>query len=143
MQVPSGIIMIADDDPNDVQLLEIAFKMVGVPNPIRVVQDGRETLAYLTGEGEYADRDRFPLPFVVILDWTFLLRSGMEVLSAVRKSDKIGNLCIVVLTSSVDPTNRESALRAGADLFLQKPSGSFLDCVRAIIEFWERCETPG
>jgi CheY-like chemotaxis protein len=142
MDSPAGTILIADDDPNDVQLIEIAFKMLGVTNPVRVTHDGRDAITYLNGEREYADRSRHPLPFVVILDWTFLLRSGLEVLTAVRKSDRIGKLCVVVLTSSPDPGSRESALRAGADLFLQKPNGSFVDCVRKIVEFWHRCETP-
>jgi CheY-like chemotaxis protein len=120
----------------------LAFKMLGVPNPVEVIHDGRGAIAYLNGEGEYADRSRHPLPFVVILDWTFLLRSGLEVLTTIRNSDKIGKLCVVVLTSSPDSDSRESALRAGADLFLQKPIGSFVDCVREIIEFWQRFEPP-
>src|SRR4051812_11022185 len=103
MEAPMGTILIADDDPNDVGLIDIAFKMLGVTNPVRTVHDGREAMAYLNGEGEYADRSRYPLPFIVILDWTFLLRSGLEVLTEIRKSDRIGKLCVVVLTSSPDP----------------------------------------
>jgi CheY-like chemotaxis protein len=142
MTAPKGIILIADDNSNDVRLIEIALKMLGVTNPVRVTSDGREAIAYLTGEGDFADRARYPLPFILMLDWTFLIRSGLDVLTAVRDKYKVGKLCIVVMTSSLDPVNRESALRAGADLFLQKPNGSFLDCMRAIIEFWQRCETP-
>jgi CheY-like chemotaxis protein len=143
MEAPSGTILIADDDANDVRLIEIAFAMLGIPNPIRVASDGNDAIAYLRGEGDYVDRHRHPLPFVVILDWTFLLHSGLEVLKAVRNSDKLGKLCVVVLTSSPDPGSREAALQAGADLFLKKPNGGFVECVREIIQFWQHCETPG
>ena len=60
------------------RLIEIAFTMLGIPNPIRVTSDGDDAIAYLRGEGDYADRTRYPLPFIVILDWTFLLRSGLH-----------------------------------------------------------------
>jgi CheY-like chemotaxis protein len=143
MEAPIGTILIADDDANDVRLIEIAFSMLGIPNPIRVTPDGNDAIAYLRGEGDYVDRNQFPLPFVVILDWTFLLRSGLEVLKAIRDSVQLRKLCVVVLTSSPDPSNREAALQAGADLFLKKPTGGFVECVREIIEFWRRCETPG
>jgi CheY-like chemotaxis protein len=142
MESTIGTILIADDNLNDVQLIEIAFKTLGVPNPIRVAADGKDAIAYLHGEGEYADRSQYPLPFIVILDWTFLLRSGLEVLRSVRNSENLGKLCIVVMTSSPDPQSRETAIRAGADLFLQKPTGGFVECMRQIIEFWHHCEMP-
>jgi CheY-like chemotaxis protein len=68
MTAPKGIILIADDNSNDVRLIEIALKMLGVTNPVRVTSDGREAIAYLTGEGDFADRARYPLPFILMLN---------------------------------------------------------------------------
>ena len=55
-------ILQAEDDPGDVFLLQRAFRLEQVPNPLQTVRDGEEALAYLTGEGQFADRARYPLP---------------------------------------------------------------------------------
>jgi len=82
------------------------------------------------------------LPFIVILDWKPLRLSGLEVLTKLRSRQKIGKLCVVVLSGSEYPGDREAALRAGADLFLSKDSGHFSSVVETILQFWSRCETP-
>src|SRR5690349_295777 len=125
--MPAAIetILIVDDDQNDVALLRHAFEKLGKNNPVHVCEDGACALAYLDGKGDYADRQRFPLPFIVILDWKLLRLSGLEVLNTIRSRQRIGKLCVVVLSGSEHPQDREAALQAGADLFLGKAGGQF------------------
>jgi len=49
-------ILVVEDDPNDCFLIERAFREIGVTSPIHVVHDGSEAIAYMSGEGKYADR---------------------------------------------------------------------------------------
>ena len=60
-------ILYADDDENDVFFLERALTVAEITNPLQVVGSGEEVMDYLSGQGIYADRARFPLPF-----WLFL-----------------------------------------------------------------------
>jgi CheY-like chemotaxis protein len=143
MSAPIETILIVDDDANDVELLRHAFQKLGNANPVHVCEDGASALDYLDGKGHYADREKFPLPFIVILDWKLLRVSGLDVLRKIRGRQEIGKLCVVVLSGSESPADREAALQAGADLFLRKAGGQFLEVVTTILQFWARCETPG
>jgi hypothetical protein len=67
MSVGSWALLLVEDDPNDVVLMERAFRKARLANPLQVVADGEQAIAYLSGSGEYADRERHPLP-VLILD---------------------------------------------------------------------------
>jgi len=61
-------ILQVEDDPNDVFLLQHAMKRVGITNPVQIARDGQEAIDYLQGAGKFADRDKFPLPCLVLLD---------------------------------------------------------------------------
>jgi CheY-like chemotaxis protein len=61
-------ILYAEDDPNDVVLLQHAFRAAEISNPLHVAKDGQEAIDYLAGAGEFADRARYPLPCLLIMD---------------------------------------------------------------------------
>src|ERR1051325_1367965 len=64
-------ILLAEDDENDVFLMGRAFDRAGIPNPLFVVHNGQEAIDYLSGKGAYAQRDKHPLPGLLLLDLTF------------------------------------------------------------------------
>ena len=57
-----------EDDENDVMFMRFACKAAQLPNPIHTVRDGQEAVDYLSGTGQFADRARFPLPILVLLE---------------------------------------------------------------------------
>jgi len=61
-------ILLVEDNPDDVILIECALEDAGIANPLHVIEDAEKAIASLSGEGEYADRDVYPLPRVVFLD---------------------------------------------------------------------------
>ncbi|HEX7960062.1 MAG TPA: hypothetical protein VF493_09100, partial [Terriglobales bacterium] len=63
-----GTVLLIEDDPSDAMLIQRAFQKIGVHNPIASVSHGDTALAYLEGINEYADRVKFPLPILIILD---------------------------------------------------------------------------
>ena len=71
MSAREGVILLAEDDPNDVLLIQRAFQRSLVANPLQVVRDGEEALAYLSGQGLFADRERPPTAIIDIksLNW--------------------------------------------------------------------------
>lgn len=131
-------ILVVEDDENDACFLLAAFKKVGVSNPIRTVRDGREAQAYLTGTGPYSDREKFPLPYLVLLDLKLPHVMGLEVLKWMRAKPEFDSSIVVVLTASQDMRDVETAYRLQANAFLVKPNGmhQLQVLVQSIKDFW-------
>jgi CheY-like chemotaxis protein len=131
-------ILLVEDDANDVILIRRAFAKAEIKNPVYTVEDGDAAVAYLAGEGTYADRDDHPLPGVVLLDLKLPRRSGLEVLEWVRQSPTLRRLPIVVLTSSRESADVNRAYDLGANSYLVKPVGfdALTDLVRILQGYW-------
>jgi CheY-like chemotaxis protein len=130
-------ILQVDDDPNDIFLLEHAMKKMGVMNPIQVVTDGQQAMDYLRGAGKFADRKKFPLPCLVLLDLKLPYVMGLEVLRGIRAQPGRA-LTVIILTASAENADIEAAYRLGANGFLTKPTeaNKLREMVKAIKDFW-------
>jgi CheY-like chemotaxis protein len=127
-------ILLAEDDPNDVLLIQRAFQKAGMRHVLKVVGDGEEAIAYLSGEGPFADRERFPKPFLLLLDLKMPGADGFEVLRWVRAEPETKRLLVVVLTSSNLQADVDRAYDLGANSYLVKPV-SFDEMVNMIQRF--------
>ena len=114
-------ILLVEDDDNDVVLIQHAFKKAGLKESLKVVRSGEQAIEYLSGEGDYADRDRFPLPFLLLLDLKMPGTNGFEVLQWVRAEPDLKRLLVVVLTSSNLQADVDRAYELGANSYLVKP----------------------
>src|SRR6266478_6497190 len=128
------IILLVEDDPNDVLLIQRAFQKAGLHNTLKVVRNGDQAMEYLNGENSYADRERFPLPFLVLLDLKMPGTDGFEVLAWARNSPNLKRLLVVVLTSSNLQADVDKAYELGANYYLVKPV-EFDDMVNLIQRF--------
>jgi CheY-like chemotaxis protein len=128
------IILLVEDDPNDVLLIQRAFQKAGLQNSLKVVRNGDEAIEYLSGEEDYSDRDRFPLPFLILLDLKMPGTDGFEVLGWARNVPNLKRLLIVVLTSSNLQSDVDKAYELGANSYLVKPV-EFDDMVNLIKRF--------
>ena len=107
-------ILLVEDSSQDANLILAAFKKWGVSNPVHVVHDGEQALEYLSGQGQFADRQRHPLPCLALLDLHLPLMSGFEVLQWIRSQPELASLPVVVLSGTKDPSHFEEAQRLGA-----------------------------
>jgi len=130
-------ILQVDDDPNDVFLLAHAMKKAGVANPIQVATDGKQAIDYLRGAGEFADRDKFPFPCLMLMDLKLPHVMGLDVLKWVREQPGMV-LVVVLLTASAENSDIAAAYALGANGFLVKPpqAHKLVDMVKAIRDFW-------
>ena len=116
----SGILLV-EDDSNDVLFIQRAFRRSKLENSMQVVRDGDEAVAYLSGDGKYADRNLYPLPGMILLDLKLPRRSGLEVLEWIRNQPVIKRIPVVILTSSKENADVNTAYDIGVNSYLLKP----------------------
>jgi CheY-like chemotaxis protein len=134
----TSVILLAEDRDDDVVLITRAFRQAYVTNPLYVVRDGAEAIAYLSGEGRYNNREEFPLPDLLLLDLKMPRVDGFEVLNWIRQQPTLGALRVVVLTSSDELRDVNRAYRLGANSFMVKPL-DFEDVVhmgQCLTKYW-------
>ncbi len=128
-------VLLVEDDPNDVLLIQRAFRKANVVAPLQVVHHGEAAVAYLEGQGEYADRERYPPPILMLLDMKLPRRSGLGVLSWMRQHEALQAPPVVALTSSGEPTDILRAYDLGARSYYVKPASfpDLLDLVKVLV----------
>ena len=114
-------ILLIEDNDDDAELAQMAFRAARVDNPLVRVRDGVEGLDYLFGTGEHSQRDRTLQPAVVLLDLKLPRLDGHEVLEAIRANPLTRHLPVVVLTSSAEDKDRLAAYDHCANSYVQKP----------------------
>jgi CheY-like chemotaxis protein len=138
MTTTDRAILLVEDNDDDIFLMRRALKGARIANPLQVVEDGQQAVDYLSGNGQYADRDQFPFPAVVFLDLKLPMKSGLDVLDWIRKQPQFDNLVILVLTSSSEPSDLKRAYSLGANSYLVKPptAEQLLDLAKAFKWYW-------
>ena len=135
-----GVILLAEDREDDILLIRRAFRKAFITNPLQVVRDGEEAIAYLSGEGKYSNRSEYPLPDLMLLDLKMPRMDGFEVLEWIRRQPGLSSLRVVVLTASDHMHDVNSAYKLGANSFLVKPM-DFEDVVhlgKFLTTYWLR-----
>ncbi len=131
-------ILLVEDDENDVFFLQRAFKQAKIANPLHRVHDGEEAITYLCGEAEFADREKYPLPYLLLLDLKMPRKNGFEVIAWVREQPGLKRLPIVVLTSSREDPDINRAYELGANTYLVKPVkfDGLVEMMRTLHLYW-------
>ena len=111
-----------EDDQDDAFFVKKAFQKAAVQTPLVFVTRGQEAIAYLNGDAPYADREKYPLPGLILLDLGLPLVDGFDVLKWVRNQPRFAQLRVVVLTGSEE--KRAACYALGADSFMVKPLAS-------------------
>ncbi len=121
MTPESKCILLVEDNTDDEILTMMAFKENNIMNTIVVAHDGAEALDYLFATGKYANRDRYQLPQVVLLDLKLPKIDGLEVLQQIRGSELTRLLPVVILTSSKEDMDMLQSYQLGANSYIRKP----------------------
>ena len=125
------VILVAEDDENDIFLMQKAFERAGVPNPVQIVRNGQEAIDYLSGVGPFGQRDKHPLPGLVLLDLKMPWMDGFDVLKWLRGRAQFNMLPVVVLTSSKLQADVDQSRQLGVYDYRVKPH-AFSDLVRLV-----------
>lgn len=137
-------ILLVEDDPIDVEAVKRAFQKHKVSNPLRVVGDGIEALAYLRHEGEFADPDAHPRPGLILMDLRMPRMDGLECMKELQKDPNLDLIPVVVFTSSKDEVDIAASYRTGASSYIVKPVSfeKLVEAIRTFDLYWTLSEVP-
>ena len=124
-------VLLVEDDPGDVVLIEEAFEHNKVRNSLKIVGDGVEAMEYLRA----ADSAR---PDLVLLDLNLPRKDGREVLAEIKSDPALRSIPVVVLTTSTAEQDVARCYELHANAYIAKPVdfGNFLEIVRVLLAFW-------
>ncbi len=138
-----GRILLAEDDPKDVELTLNALGEYNLANDVAVARDGEEALDYVFRRGRFASRPEGN-PVVILLDLKMPKVDGLEVLQALKSDERTRSIPVVVLTSSRESCDLEACYRLGVNAFVVKPVhfGEFVEAVKEVGTFWALLNEP-
>jgi len=133
-------ILLVDDSDDDLSLMKHACSAAHFKASLKTVNNGEEAIAYLKGDGVFANRDKYPLPSVMLLDLNMPKVNGFGVLTWVRTQPVLKRLSIIILTASSRPDDVERAFDLGANSYLVKPATmaaliAMICCLRDWLEY--------
>lgn len=137
-------ILLVEDESSDAALLLRGFEKAKVLNPIIHLTNGDEALGYLAGVRQNADRRKYPLPALILLDLKLPGMTGIQLLQWMRVQGEIKRIPVVVLTSNDDPDTINAAYDLGANSYLVKPGNNaeIARMVEAIQRYWVKLNEP-
>lgn len=137
MNVLLKTILLAEDNPKDIELTLEALSEHNLANRVVTVKDGVEALDYLLCQGDYKDR-KPSNPAVILLDIKMPRMDGIEVLRAIRRDEKLKTIPVVILTSSREEKDLVQSYALGVNAYVVKPVNfkEFIDAVKEIGIFW-------
>ncbi|NBB12991.1 response regulator [Pseudomonas sp. SLFW] len=136
-------ILLVEDNPNDLELTLVALERSQLANEVIVLRDGAEALDYLFRRNAYSDRVAGN-PAVLLLDLKLPKLDGLEVLKAIRESEDLRSIPVVMLTSSREEPDLQRAYALGVNAYVVKPV-EFKEFVSAISDlgiFWAVLNEP-
>jgi CheY-like chemotaxis protein len=128
-------ILLVEDSPGDVRLVQENMKEAKMLNLLHVVSDGVEAMEYLRKQGKYKDAVR---PDLVLLDLNLPKKDGREVLAEMKTDKELMSIPVVVLTISKAEEDILKSYNLHANAFITKPVdlNKFLKVTKAIDDFW-------
>ena len=137
---PAAMLLV-EDDPVEVRLLQEALTAIPVRAQLHVVHDGREALAFLRHEAPY---QHAPRPALILLSLKLPGMSGHQLLAVLKRDPALQPIPALVFTNSESPQDIQQSYDLGANGYILKPFGftQLVETVHVIIVYWLQVVTP-
>ena len=116
----SKVILVAEDNPDDALIFKMRFKRATLPHMLHMVEDGQKVIDWLSGQGEFSNREKHPVPDVILLDLKMPVKTGFEALEWIRSQQQFRGLPVIILSSSDDQRDVKRASEMGATTYFVK-----------------------
>lgn len=140
---PSNILLV-EDEAAHVELTQRAIRKAGNANRIDAVSDGEAALDYLFNRGKYADKKKYPLPCLILLDIKLPGIDGIEVLQKIKEDPNLKRIPVIMLTTSQREQDIAASYRHYANSYLTKPVGfkEFEEKIMQLDSYWMLLNEP-
>jgi CheY-like chemotaxis protein len=140
---PLKRILLAEDNPNDVELTLSALEEYNLANEVIVARDGVEVLDYLFHRGQFANHPN-GTPAVILLDLKMPRMDGLEALRQLRADPRYKRVPVVMITSSREEQDLVRSYELGVNAYVVKPVDfqKFVECIKQIGFFWALINEP-
>lgn len=128
-------VLLVEDNPGDVRLIQETLKENKVLNKIHVVEDGTEAIAFLRSRDHH--QDKLPVD-LILLDLNLPRMDGHEVLEEIKQDPDLKRIPVVILTVSKAEEDILKSYNLHANCFITKPVefDKFIEVVKSIKNFW-------
>jgi len=128
-------ILLVEDNPGDVRLIQEIFRDGKIYNKLDVARDGVEALNYLHQQGSYKNS---PRPDLILLDLNLPRKNGNEVLTEIKSDEDLRRIPVIILTASCAEEDIARAYNQYVNCYLTKPIdlNQFITVVQQIKSFW-------
>ena len=128
-------ILLVEDNPGDIRLIQEAFHEGGVFSHLSVARDGEQAMAYLRQEGDYS---RSPRPAFILLDLNLPRKDGREVLEEIKRDENLRQIPVVILSTSTDEEDIRRAYDLHANCYVPKPidMDQLVQLGKSLQDFW-------
>lgn len=135
---PIQTILLADDNPDDCELIKEAWSESPIGDRLRMVDNGTELLEYLYRQGAFQSPETSPRPSVILLDLNMPEMSGADVLMEIKRDTTLACIPILVLTTSKAPKDILQTAGLGVNGYMQKPNtfAGYLQIFTNLREHW-------
>jgi two-component system response regulator len=111
-------VLVVEDDPGDVALVESAFAEHSIRSALHHVGDGGEALAFLHRDAPYGDA---PRPDLILLDLNMPRVDGRQALVMIKTDARFRSIPTIVFTTSSSDSDVTSSYNAQANAYVTKP----------------------
>ena len=140
---PASILHVEDEEAH-AELTKRAIRKAGNANQVDVVPDGENALDYLFNRGQYADKNKYPTPGLILLDIKLPGIDGIEVLKRIKENPVLKQIPVIMLTTSEREEDVARSYAHYANSYLTKPVG-FKDFEEKVIQldsYWMLLNQP-
>lgn len=138
-------VLVIDDDLDEQYFAQLALeKVLPEGSTVQVVHSGNQGIAYMIGEGKFADRDAFPFPSLIITDLKMPDGDGFNVLEFLQNNPAWNVVPRLMFSNSDHHDDVRTAYMLGASAYHIKPMGRAQteQRMRSIVEYWAGSEVP-
>lgn len=138
-------ILMADDDAEDCQMTEEAFRESHLANDLRFVENGVELMDYLHRRGKYSNPAASPWPGLILLDLNMPKKDGREALDEIKSDPQLQAIPVVILTTSKDEEDIHRSYQSHANSYITKPVTfeALVNVIKGLGKYWlEIVELP-
>jgi two-component system response regulator len=131
-------ILLVEDNLDDAELTITALRKKNLASALTHVEDGEEALEFLFAQGRFAERQGAEHPKLVLLDLKMPKLSGLEVLKIIKNNEQTASIPVVILTSSKEEPDIQTAYTLGANSYIVKPVTfeKFVDVIVTVGFYW-------